>query len=334
LYLAQKNLTTTMKKTIQFSLILAFLLALTESKAQTLLYYWHFDSLGTVAASSPINSDSTTMSAPGTVSWEFQPGAPTTTALIIDLLSDDSCTINVQGSAVANQYIGNALRPRNPSEYAQLVFSIPTTGYQGITVAFATEASASGILGQIIDYSADGGTTFDTTGVIVTSPFGASPSGLAYVDTVGNVTATSNAVGWHLVTADLTTATAVNNASNLIVRIRYEGSGVKNTSGGNDRFDNVTVWGTASVTGVTNASAADAGYSLYPNPTATNVINLSAPTSGSKSITVYNVTGQLVYTTTVSGQQSTLTIDNLSQGMYYVNIGDNGANYSIKFAKN
>ncbi len=307
-----------------------------ESKAQTtLLYYWSFDTLsapltgpaaGDFMVHLPINSDSTTMNAPGTINWEPQPGAPAGTAstLWIDNVTADGCTINAQGSAIANEAKSIGLRPRNPSLYAELIFNIPTTGYKGITFTFATESSGSGIGTQAFDYSVDGGSTFSTTGIAVTSNPSAE-TGLAYEDSV-----TAN---WGLVTVDLTAATAVNNSSNLILRLIYKGPKATTGASGNDRLDNITVWGTALTTGVSNPSAADAGYSLYPNPTS-DVVYLSAPTTSSKYITIYNAQGQPVYTSTVSGQQSSLSIASLTSGIYYVNINDNGTNYSIKFAKN
>ena len=335
-----------MKKQLHFTLIIALFILVAESKAQTtLLYYWSFNSLPSPAVKGgsiplPISSDSTSPGiAPGSINWEFQANAPTNpvpTALIIDNVSPGSL-VNARGSALSiPDSTGNppsaanpksqGLRPRNPSEYAQLVFSIPTTGYKGIVIKFVAQSSsiASGILAQEFDYSIDGGATYNSTGIVTTS----TPQGAA-----ANQDSVTALTTYSLVTVDLTAATAVNNASNLIFRIRYIGANATNATGGNDRLDNVTVEGTATLTGVSNPSAAEAGYSLYPNPTS-DVVYLSAPTTGAKYITVYNAQGQSVYTNTVSGQQSSLSIAALTSGIYYVNINDNGTNYSIKFSKN
>ena len=332
-----------MKKTLHFTLIIALIMLVAESKAQTtLLYYWNFNSLVTPATKGtsitlPVSSDSNTKSlSPGTINWELQSGAPNTATIgYIDNVSPGSL-VNARGSALSiPDSTGNppsaanpksqGLRPRNPSEYAQLVFSIPTTGYNGIVIKFAVQTSSitSGIVVQQFDYSTDGGATYSSTGIVTTS----TPQGAAT-----NQDSVTDLTTYSLVTVDLTAATAVNNAGNLIFRIRYEGANNTGTSG-NDRIDNVTVEGTASVTGVSNPSAADAGYSLYPNPTS-EVVYLSAPTTSSKYITVYNAQGQPVYTSTVSGQQSSLSIAALTSGIYYVTINDNGTNYSIKFSKN
>lgn len=321
-----------MKKTLQLLVIVSLFIFAAESKAQTLLYYWSFNSLTTASVSvSPASSDSTTQGAAGTITWQLQASAPGGSTIgLMDNVAGD--ILNAQGSAKSVTGAANyGIRPRNPSLYAELDFSISTAGYQGIVISFECEASSiypsAGIGKQEFDYSTDGGSTFSSTGVSVT----ASPS-----PTTGLPANEDSLTGnWALVTVDLSAATAVNNVSSLIFRIRYIGANASGTAGssGNDRFDNVTVSGTA-VTGVTNSSATDAGYSLYPNPIGSNVINLSAPTAGTKYVTVYNTTGQTVYTTTVSGQQSTLTMDNLNTGIYYVTINDNGMTYSMKFAKN
>jgi len=323
-----------MRKLIHITFIIALLAFITESKAQsTLLYYWHFNGLSTAGVNYGrnllINSDSTTpaITNPGTVTWELQAGTPVgDTINIADNVAGD--LINARGSALLTPTANNwGLRPRNPSQYGQLVFNIPTTGFQDIIIKFECEASStgSGLLNQLLDYSTDGGNTFSSTGITVTT--GASKVS-ASEDSVG--------IAWGLVAVDLSAATAVSNASSLLFRIRYTGpNAVQSKTSGNDRFDNFTVEGSTAVTTATTASSAlDAGYSIYPNPGTGSTINFTAPTTGSKNISFYNSTGQNVLSTTVSGTTSDLNVSGLNSGIYIINVNDNNTNYCLKFIKN
>jgi hypothetical protein len=327
---------TDMRKLIQLPLILIFIAVFSEGMAQTptLLYYWHFNSLATSGVNYGrnllINSDSTTpaITTPGTVTWQLQAGDPNPsvdTINIADNVAGDF--INARGSALNTPTANNwGLRPRNPSQYGQLVFNIPTTGFQNIIIKFECESSstASGILNQLLDYSTDGGNTYSSTGIAVTT----APSTVkASEDSIGIV--------WGLVVVDLTAATAVNNASSLLFRIRYTGpNAVQSKTSGNDRFDNFTVESGSSSTATIGINAMDAGYNMYPNPSYDGQVYFTAPTTGVKNVVFYNTTGQAVYTTSVSGTSSSVNVGNLVSGIYYININDNNTNYTLKFVKN
>jgi len=328
---------TDMRKLIQLPLILIFIAVFSEGMAQTetLLYYWHFNSLSTANVNYGrnllINSDSTTpaITTPGTVTWQLQssdPNPSVDTIYIADNAAGD--LLNARGSALSTLPANNwGLRPRNPSQYGQLVFNIPTSGFQNIIIKFECESSsaASGILNQLLDYSTDGGNTYSSTGIVVTS-------GASKVETDKD----SIGTGWGLVAVDLTAATVVNDANSLLFRIRYTGpNAVQSKTSGNDRFDNFTVEGVSATTTVTTGSnAMDAGYNMYPNPSYDGQVYFTAPTTGVKNVVFYNTTGQAVYTTSVSGTSSSVNVGNLVSGIYYININDNNTNYTLKFVKN
>ncbi len=61
---------------------------------------------------------------------------------------------------------------------------------------------------------------------------------------------------------------------------------------------------------------------IYPNPASNEVHFLWKGPSDTLSINVYNTLGALLWTTTLSRQQNTLDISNLSNGLYFVYFSD------------
>ncbi len=132
-------------------------------------------------------------------------------------------TINAQGADTVLSTFSSALRLRNPS--GTFTLSLPTTGYKNIVLKFAVQASSKGSKTNTITYTTDG-TTY-TNAALVTA-FG-DPSSYT-VDTA-----------WKMISLDFTADAAVNNNPHFKVKIDF--SNATSTTTGNDRFDNITLWG-------------------------------------------------------------------------------------------
>ena len=98
-----------------------------------------------------------------------------------------------------------------------LIFDVPTTGFEEITVKFATRRSGSGAGNQLWSYSLDG-TNFITFTTI--NPVDGNPS---------------------LQTLDFTSIIGINDNANFKLKVEFEAGSAG--TGGNNRFDNFTVDG-------------------------------------------------------------------------------------------
>ncbi len=128
-------------------------------------------------------------------------------------------TINAYGSDTLLSAGSAALRLRNPS--GTFTLSLPTTGYKNIVLKYAIERSSKGSATNTVTYTVDG-VNYINTAIAATANYG--------VDTA-----------WTLESFDFTTDTLVNNNPNFKVKINF--SNAASTTSGNDRFDNITLWG-------------------------------------------------------------------------------------------
>ncbi len=194
------------KKTI---MLLAFCMVTFVSSAQDLMHYWNFNTVdGTVemvTADYSIVAGTTSITYPGTGDG------------YMDDVSGD--ILNAQNGEPA----GNGLRPRNPSDTRSLVIAFPTIGYENIEVKFAVKRTGSGATEQYYTYSIDGGITFVNTGLTTTTFFPTED--------------------YSLVTVDFSAIEGTENNEDFIFKIDFGGDNASG-SGGNNRFDNLTVMGT------------------------------------------------------------------------------------------
>ena len=173
-----------------------------------LVHYWNF------------NNNST-------VTNLLTPDVSLVTGAAITHITGGSSAIDVSGGTGQNFSVlnynarnsdvsGTHLRFNDPIG-GQLEFALPTTGYEDITVKFATRRSGSGAGTQYWSYSTNGTTyvPFDTI-----APFNGDPL---------------------LETLDFTNLATVDNNPNFKLRVSFDvGSG---GTGGNNRFDNYTLDG-------------------------------------------------------------------------------------------
>ena len=123
--------------------------------------------------------------------------------------------VNIQRNGTAG---GSCLRVRNPSD--SIIFTMPTTGYKNITLQFAEQRSSSGPSQNSVYYTTDGKNYIS--------------SGLA-----NNAYLVDTTFGLH--GFDFSADVNTNNNSKFAVKIIFNNN---NTStSGNDRFDNVSLFG-------------------------------------------------------------------------------------------
>jgi Secretion system C-terminal sorting domain len=116
------------------------------------------------------------------------------------------------------------------------------------------------------------------------------------------------------------------------VRWRLAGSN-STLSSGNDRYDNFSVLGDVT-TGEQNVSASS-GYSVYPNPAIDLIHIISDNYAAEKTITLYNILGEVVFSNVYTGKLSSLNTAGLSNGVYFIEIKEivTGNKYTMKVVK-
>ncbi len=186
--------------------VFSFFLVSSHGFSQTLLNYWNFNngtSITTVTTPSQITV--------GGASLIAIPGGTSAIESIATGQNFELQNLNAKSSDVA----GNHLRFNFPIG-GTLEFSLPTTGYQGIIVKFATRRSGSGAGTQNWSYTIDGTNYVAFTSNVITE----TPT---------------------LTTLDFTPISTVSNNPNFKLRVTFaQGAG---GTVGNNRFDNFTTEG-------------------------------------------------------------------------------------------
>lgn len=70
------------------------------------------------------------------------------------------------------------------------------------------------------------------------------------------------------------------------------------------------------------------GLQIYPNPATGNVLNIRTATNGAKTITIYNVLGNKVFTTSTADTQ--ISLPTIKAGIYLLNVTENGKTATTK----
>jgi len=182
-----------------------------SAQSQTLVHYWNFNN-----STNETNLLTSTSSIVPGASIVHNSGA--NSGGFVSVIQTTSNT--AQGFDVTNPNARNGdaalthLRFNNPIG-GNLVFSLPTTGYENVVVKYATRRSGSGAHNQVIDYSLDGSTFVNLTTL---QPLDGNPT---------------------LQTLDFSSIAAADNNPNFKIRISFTqgGGGLE----GNNRFDNFTL---------------------------------------------------------------------------------------------
>lgn len=213
---------------------------------------------------------------------------------------------------------GLTARVANPSDSMELLFYIPSTGYNNLKFKFISYPSStgSGQSVQVYDYSVDSGVTWITTGL-------------------SELSDTFTSKIWRLDSFTFNND-AVNNNPALVFRVRFT---AQNTSAsGNNRFDNVTLDGDTVAVDTTGNNTSVANISnntnciIFPNPASSNITVMTA--AGNKTIELYTVTGQKVFVAESANKETLVDISKLAAGLYYVHVRmGSGAIYTSNFIK-
>lgn len=190
------------KNYLKALLVVGVLLTVNPVSAQTLLHYWNFNTTELATPTQTLGGAAIT------------PNLGTQSEFISGTGQDfDLANLNAQGTDIA----GSHLRFNNPVG-GEIVFSLPTTGYENPVVKFATRRSGSGASIQNWSYSVDGTTyvAFQTVNPIAAAP--------------------------ELITFDFSEIAGADNNPNFKVKVAFE-QGVGGLEG-NNRFDNFTAEGT------------------------------------------------------------------------------------------
>jgi hypothetical protein len=291
-----------------------FVIVNIDPKTNRIVHYWDFNNLTKTYSNPNIPAFSTDFSAnpsaQGSIVYTRIAGTSSTYAGYIDPVAGDLG--NVQFGVAA----GNALRVRNPVDSIELHFIIPTTGFKNIGFNYVIEESSNiSPLTRKFDYSTDGGTTWITTGLSIT--------------TESNLDSTK----FDPVAITFAGGSAAENNANLVFRIKMSG-GLSSGTSGNNRYDNITVTGDPIINAVGDHSTSAPVCAIYPNP-AHDLTIVSAPFDGVKTISVSDVTGHEVISTSDDAMNIGLNISNLSAGMYFVRVYDETHRLvgSLKFVK-
>jgi hypothetical protein len=130
-------------------------------------------------------------------------------------------TINAIGADTILTASSAGLRLRNPAS-GPLILTLPTTGFKDVVLKFAEERTSKGAQTNVVSYTTDGTNYINTA--IASQPYSYT------VDT-----------SYQLVSFDFSSDPAVNNNPNFKIMINFS-NGSTNTSG-NDRLDNITLYG-------------------------------------------------------------------------------------------
>ncbi|GAA0753999.1 T9SS type A sorting domain-containing protein [Psychroflexus lacisalsi] len=191
-------------------LLLIYLFAAQSNYAQEVIHCWDFN--GTTPFTTPLNTDNRVS------------GSGSITHNLVSTTSFDGSTINTcSGSEAGTSFAvsgGSGTSSGGGNNGKHLDFNFSSEGYENLTFSFWAQKTSTGFSSNTIEYSTDG-TTF--TSFPTGSPFdpALSPGGL--------------------LSFNLSSVTSIDNQSNLVIRIVFNGATDAN---GNNRIDNVKLEGT------------------------------------------------------------------------------------------
>lgn len=199
---------------------------------------------------------------------------------------------------------------QNGSLENTLVFNFSTAGYKEIKFSFAAMNELTNANAILVDYAVNSGTpVWITTGLAASS-----------------LPLTS---AFQLFNVDFTTITAANNNADFKVRLRFAGTNMTVDTGARITFNNIAVHGTeAPLAVVTNGIQK---FTVFPNPF-TDVINIiGANEVNTVSYNLFTVDGKLIKSGALNNTQ--ITLDGLSKGMYLLQLSSEGRTETKKIVK-
>lgn len=248
-----------------------------------LLYYWNFNNLVTPQDVVNIMPDYKLLTTTNPIMTYTGSGPRSIDAV------EEGNLLNSHQNAVA----GKGARVRNPSDNRTLDFSLPTIGYKDIKFAYAIQRTDQGQLKNIVSYTIDG-TNFIQNGL--------------------NTTEFDINTTYGLIQIDFSNITGVKNNPNFKIRISFQG----NTTGsnGNNRLDNITLKGVQE--NLSNIVMEQTNFQVFPNPF-TNKLQIISKEK-IISLKIYDVLGKLVHNKSLNANETTIDLENLTYGLYLLEI--------------
>ena len=245
-----------------------------------LIYFWDFnqtlpnsgqggDSLGT--AQNPLLPNYSATAANAQIRY-YRPQKLIGTALVRDSILDNdgpggSYLYDYSAkkypyftSSDSNQAEVNAfIRARNPSDSSYFYLTMPSKGYQNLNLNFALSGSSASMANYLIfSYSSNNGLTWNNLSASMDT---FNIHGIHRQDTLSAQNPTTTKGKWYAVGLNFSSASAINDNPNFIVRFMLSGSTSQGTSG-NTRFDNFALTGDSicpSIVATTSSAAACIG---------------------------------------------------------------------------
>lgn len=260
---------------------------------QDLIYYWHFNNLDADADEivSPIQVDEHLIFRTPNVIYEG------VGAGYLDAYSPGS-NLNLQMDEPA----GLALRVRNPSIDRALVIELPSDQSEDLLLMYDVHRSGSGMLFQDISYSIDG-ENFIKDGL----------SDILY----------EISTDYQTIVIDFSEIAEVNDNRDFKVRIEFEGNIDQNN--GNNRFDNITLFGKVEEGFVNRKKDEQWKFQVFPNPAQSELtLDLSGVKMGNSNmrVNIWNMQGKLQKTFVANSGQNSWSVENWKTGIYVIQLID------------
>ncbi|MFW5725818.1 MAG: T9SS type A sorting domain-containing protein, partial [Bacteroidota bacterium] len=262
----------------------------TQIDESVLAHYWHFNALDGVVTQVP--SD---YSATGSPVITYPGGGEGYMDERTHRDEDPVSNLNLQMDQQANQ--GAVLRARNPSDSRALIIETPSTGFRDLQFTYATTSTSNGARQQILYYSTNGGST--------------------WVEALPEYNVPQLPF-WELKSVDLSDVAGANNNPNLKFRVFFRGENAALTAG-NNRFDNITLFGTPLTTQTESITDQQEILTVYPNPATDFIIleNKQYPAGSMINLQVISLDGMVVLDMPAvsSGR---INISHLRSGLYII----------------
>ena len=282
------------KNQIRIALLALGLIMCAEGQAQKkLIHYWDMNATAPAGGAggvnlSPLSAAYSTFT-PGSAYLSF--GVPATSYTLDNgtggsTLNEFHPTTTIVGDTVAPQ--GNYyIRARAPNTNIPFSWHLPTTNYENLVLTFASELSSAGKGVLSYSYSLNGGTTYSTTGLPITTY------------TPGTT--------WGTLSINLSAITGANNNPNFIFVVTNTVVGAT----GNYRLDNISLQGDSVQVSAKNTSCFGMGsamatpvvgtapYTYTWSPSGGNAATASGLSAGNYTVSMTDAYG-IVATTTVA----------------------------------
>lgn len=265
-----------------------------DPAAETVLHYWHFNTLsgehaGAVLPDESYNGDARI----------YYPGPGPG---YMDAVEEGS-----ELNAKFNEPAGSALRVRNPSQTRSLLIEGSTSRFEDIRLSYAARRTTNGADRQTLHYRTAAGQPFVKFATVALQ------------------------TDFELYSFDFSGVPGAVNNPHFAVRIDFAGINAAGLSG-NNRFDNISIEGVAMVPGDCETLSSDGSSGLLdcpkitlevaPNPSSgLTYLSFSTPFGGLASLDVYDLNGRSV----ASLQQ----VRAISQNVYRVPFDTSGLNSGV-----